>query len=265
VSPTPEAASFYDAMWDRYAHLDAASPAAFHRRRLISELAARYAPDARDLLDVGCGQGELLGDLARRLPNARLSGADVSERSLEATRRRDPRIDTFSIDLMASDFAETHRERLGRFDLIACSEVLEHVPDDDLAAERLGTLLAPGGHFVVTVPGGKKSRFDLAIGHLRHYDRETLRALLAGAGFEVLRVMAWGFPFHNLYRSAVRIAARVAIRDGAAAEPSDGGGSVVSNVLGRAYGLFGRVMKPLYYLNQPRWGEQMLAVVRRAR
>src|SRR5262249_14251945 len=86
--PPEEAAEFYDAMWRRYAHLDAVSPAAFHRRRLVVELAARASPAPRRILDVGCGQGELLDELAARFPGSRITGADISAEALADSRAR---------------------------------------------------------------------------------------------------------------------------------------------------------------------------------
>jgi hypothetical protein len=134
VDQAEPAAEFYDEMWQRYGHLDAASPAAFHRRRLIVELCERYAPGPR----------------------------------------------------------------------------------------------------------------------------RVLRELCDRSGLEVLELWAWGFPFQNLYRSAVRVASRFSM--GGDAPRSDG---ALSRVLGHGYALFGRALKPLFYLNRTYWGEQLLLVARR--
>jgi len=263
VAPTAEeAGAFYDAMWQRYAHLDAASPAAFHRRRLVVDLAARAAPRARHVLDAGCGQGELLAELAARLSAAQIAGADVSARSVADSRAKSPGTDLFVLDLAAADFEAQQRERLGRYDLVVCSEVLEHIADDEAAAARLVRLLAPGGHLVATVPGGAMSRFDVAIGHHRHYDTARLARLLETAGLRVERVLAWGFPFHSLYRTAVRIASRAA--EARAGREGDRD-SAVPGALGAAYSLLGRALKPLFYLNADRWGEQLIALASKPR
>src|SRR5207253_899165 len=124
--------AFYDEMWRNYAHLDAVSPAAFHRRRLVVGLASRYAGSAKDVLDVGCGQGELLREVAEAVPGARVHGADISEQSIIDSRKRNPTYDLFQLDLTAPDFSSKHASRSGAFDLVVCSEVLEHIPDDAL-------------------------------------------------------------------------------------------------------------------------------------
>lgn len=251
--------AFYDRVWSELGHLDRVSPAAFHRRRLIRRLIVEHAADARSILDAGSGPGQLVEDLSLHFRSASLSAADVSAHSLELTQARCPSADTFLLDLTAADFEREHAGRFGRFDLVVCSEVLEHLADDALALERLERLLAPGGCLIVTVPGGKMSHFDVAIGHRRHYRKDALEALVRRGGFEVLRVMAWGFPFQNVYRSAVRIASRAAI-PGRGAERR----GAASRVLGGGYAAFGALMLPLFFLNLPWLGEQLVAVARKS-
>ncbi|MFO0568756.1 MAG: methyltransferase domain-containing protein [Polyangiaceae bacterium] len=262
TSESEHAAEFYDQVWKSYGHLDAASPAAFHRRRLIVELSLRAKPDARTVLDAGCGQGQLLGQLARAFPRASLAGADVSEQSLTDTRKKWPSAELFLLDLVRPNFEEEHRSHLAKYDLIVCSEVLEHIPDTVLAAKNLRSLLSPRGAVVVTVPGGKMSRFDELIGHQRHFSPRELRRVLEAAGYGVTQAFGWGFPFHNLYRTAVRVASRATMREPSGEASQNRGG--LTRVLSGAYGLFGRGLIPLYYLNLSRWGEQTLAVARQS-
>jgi 2-polyprenyl-3-methyl-5-hydroxy-6-metoxy-1,4-benzoquinol methylase len=271
-----EERAFYDDVWNKFGHLDVVSPANFHRRRLVVDLAARAVRSASPrVLDVGCGQGELLRDLAARLPNGRISGSDLSAQSLLDTRKRNREFELFSLNIADPKFAETYAARVASFDLVVCSEVLEHIPDDRLAAHNLAALLAPEGVLIATVPGGKMSRFDQRIGHQRHYRPQQLEQLLAGAGLRVEKVMAWGFPFHNVYRSAVRIASRLAMPDGpapaaapamTAARPAPSSGGTgpgwMSKALSGGYVAFGRILNPLFYLNLARGGEQMIAVAR---
>jgi 2-polyprenyl-3-methyl-5-hydroxy-6-metoxy-1,4-benzoquinol methylase len=259
--PEVAASEFYDEMWERYGHLDAASPAAFHRRRLIVELCSRYAVGARQVLDAGCGRGELLTELRLAFPNALLCASDVSLASVRETKRLNPALEVLQMDLSAPDFDARFGTFFGRFQLVTCSEVVEHIPDDCIAVERVARLLAPGGTLVLTVPGGKMSRFDELIGHQRHYTAKRLRDLAEHANLDALDVLAWGFPFQNLYRSAVRVASRVSMpKRGASVAPAN---TRVSSVLGAGYALFGRALKPLFYLNRNFWGEQMLLIARK--
>jgi SAM-dependent methyltransferase len=251
---------FYDQVWDQYEALDRASPAAFHRRRLVRRLLTRYSAGARSLLDAGCGPGQLLAELSLHFPHARLVGGDVSARSLESARQRCPEAELFALDLGSQAFDREHAARFGRYDAIVCSEVLEHLSDDALALVRLRELLEPGGHLVLTVPGGSMSRFDVAIGHLRHYRLELLESRVRAAELELVEAFAWGFPFQNLYRTAVRIASRAAIPETASVAGDSGR---LARALRGGYALFGRAMLPLFFFNLPWFGEQLVAVARR--
>ena len=257
---TEHGAEAYDAIWKRYAPLDAASPAAFHRRRCVVRLIRRLSPAPTRLIDIGCGPGLLLARLQAEFPNVQLVGADFSPESLKLARARVSGIETQELDLMASDFSTKQASHLGRYDVVVCSEVLEHLPNEGRALEHLGQLTKPGGYCVLTVPGGKMSRFDKLIGHQRHYSAVGLSSQLRAAGFSDIEVWAWGFPFHNLYRSAVRAAARWRFSEspGNHHAPDVGHG-----FLGQAYRAFGATLKPLYYLNAPFWGEQLVAQGRR--
>jgi len=264
VEVASDSQAFYDQMWKDYGHLDAVSPAAFHRRRVVVQLAKQYAAHAQAILDVGCGQGELLRELSDAIPGASVHGADLSEQSLIDSRRRNPTFELFELNLTHEQFSEKYAQRVAAFDFLVCSEVLEHVPDHHLAARRLLELLRPSGMAIVTVPGGKMSAFDKVIGHQRHYTPKSLDAMLSQAGFEVLETLAWGFPFHSFYRTAVRVASGFTVPGQAkrASGPAGATGTV-SNVLGMAYSVFGKALKPLFYLNASRWGEQLIAVARR--
>ena len=258
-----DAGDFYDEMWERYGHLDAASPAAFHRRRLIVELCQRHAGSARHVLEAGCGRGELVQELRRAFPSAELCASDVSLASVRETQRLNPTLRVFQMDLSRPDFDRAHSAELQRFELITCSEVVEHIPNDRQAVERVAELLAPGGLLVLTVPGGKMSRFDELIGHQRHYSAGALLELALGAELDPIELLAWGFPFQNLYRSAVRLASRFSMPSSTAEPTSRGASRNISSVLGAGYALFGRALKPLFYLNRNFWGEQMLLVARK--
>ena len=263
AAPDQERRSFYDRMWRSYGELDALSPAGFHRRRVVTQIAERVAPGARSILEVGCGQGELLRQLARRFSQAQVSGADLSAQSLCDSRRKLPAADLFRLDLSDPDFDRVQGQRSGQFDLVVCCEVIEHVAEDVLALRRLRLLLAPGAHLILTVPAGRMSRFDRAIGHQRHYRPGELKQLLARVGLHPVKLLAWGFPFHNLYRSAVRVGTRLALRQRSELAPSGFPANLAGTGYARGYALLARLLTPLFYLNLSRWGEQLIAVARR--
>ena len=103
----------------------------------------------RTVLDVGCGGG-LLSE-ARAVAGATVTGLDQASELLDVARLHalesgvqvDYRLET------AEAHAGTHA---GRYDVITCMEMLEHVPDPASVIAALATLVRPGGHvFVSTI------------------------------------------------------------------------------------------------------------------
>ena len=81
----------------------------------------------------------------------------------------------------------------GALDLVVAFDVLEHLDDDKAAATGVFDALRPGGTFLVAVPCDMRlwSPHDVAVSHVRRYERPELVGLLEGAGFEVEDVRSW--------------------------------------------------------------------------
>ena len=78
-------------------------------------------------------------------------------------------------------------------DVVVAFDVLEHIPDDKRAALELYRCLKPGGRLIVAVPCDMRlwSAHDVAVDHVRRYERDELVALVEGAGFSDLDVRSW--------------------------------------------------------------------------
>jgi SAM-dependent methyltransferase len=82
----------------------------------------------------------------------------------------------------------------GRFDVVICEQVLEHVVDPWGAAANLRELAVPGGYVIVSTPFLIKVH-EIALFDMRDYWRFTprgLRTLLDSAGLVVDTVETWG-------------------------------------------------------------------------
>ena len=106
------------------------------------------------VLDVGCAYGGFL--VAASEAGARvLAGIDVNEELLKLARlqladyRKSATLDRF--DITAPDVVD----KLGRFDVILCNDVLEHVVDPEAASAHLAELLDRGGSLFLQIPNGK--------------------------------------------------------------------------------------------------------------
>lgn len=100
--------------------------------------------DGLDVIDLGCGTGELTRRLSDMLPGSRVLGIDSSPEMLgQASPRSRPGLD---FELMPIDNVS------GEWDLIFSNAALQWVPDHKKLVPRLISLLRPGGQIAVQVP-----------------------------------------------------------------------------------------------------------------
>jgi SAM-dependent methyltransferase len=128
------------------------------------------------LLDYGCAGGF---DLLLLAEFGTAEGADITDAYARDGARRGHALHVVPRDLPALR---------GRFDIVTCLDVLEHLDDDVDGLRTIGSLLAPGGQVVVTVPAYAWlwSGEDEISAHRRRYTRGALVAACRAARFEVL-------------------------------------------------------------------------------
>jgi 2-polyprenyl-6-hydroxyphenyl methylase/3-demethylubiquinone-9 3-methyltransferase len=97
-------------------------------------------------LDVGCGAGLLAEPLARL--GAAVTGVDAAAENIAAAQRHAAGAG-LTIDYRHGELTSLG---LGRFDLVTCLEVIEHVADKPAFIAALAAQLAPGGLMVLSTP-----------------------------------------------------------------------------------------------------------------
>ena len=237
--------SYYDAQSagreDYWRHM--AAPR-FRVRRILSIIAGYNSSDS--VVDLGCGNGALLEEIAARLPEARLAGVDLSSEQLRQNKERLPNIDWYCADLQEQpSFAAS------TFNVVVASEVIEHL-DKPLALLRHAfALAAADAMLIVTTQSGPVGATERSVGHQRHFTADELTALLRDAGWTPVRVWNEGFPFHNLSKWWAN-------RDAEASMERFGG---------KPYGVRERficaLLRGAFYLNSRQRGAQLFAVGRR--
>jgi SAM-dependent methyltransferase len=110
---------------------------------------------------------------------------DYSELAVETARQR-------GLDALQADARDLPVES-DAFGLVAAMDVLEHIEEDHLVAAEISRVLMPGGIAYVTVPCSMAlwSAHDVAVGHVRRYERQQLAAVLDGAGLVIDRMWSW--------------------------------------------------------------------------
>lgn len=135
-------------------------------------LIGRYARDGNSILDVGVGMGRLLG----RFPKLRRYGMDISEAYLKHASEQGIEVCYAKIEDMP--YAENI------FDIVTCTDVLEHVLDLHLSFTRLMSVLKPGGTLIMRVPYREDLSFYLSpecpyeFIHLRNFDEHGIALMV---------------------------------------------------------------------------------------
>jgi SAM-dependent methyltransferase len=152
------------------------------RNRLIVSTVRRHFPDARSLLEVGCGTGFVLAGLRDAFPDLRLVGSELLEEGLELARRR--LLD--DVELVQLDATEMPFQ--AEFDVVGAFDVLEHVENDEAALAGMRRAVREGGGVVLLVPQHPRlwSEMDVVARHARRYTRRDLSAKVQRAGFDVV-------------------------------------------------------------------------------
>jgi SAM-dependent methyltransferase len=151
------------------------------RRELVRRLVRDWP--VGDAVDVGCGTGGNT-EVLRRLGWS-VVGVDSSPVSVEVAAGRGlPVVRADARRLPVAD---------GAVDLVLSTDAWEHVVEDEQVAAETARVLRPGGHALVAVPAGNDlwSGHDVALGHVRRYERGQLVELVEGAGLRVDRVLGW--------------------------------------------------------------------------
>lgn len=131
------------------------------------------------MLDVGCGTGMLLADLKQR---GFASGLDFSPVALQYCRERK------LCDLAQADVKNLPIQSAS-VDIVLALDLVEHIPDDVGLLSEFQRILRPGGIGVFSVPAHKNlwSNHDVALHHIRRYERTEFLDLVKGAGLEPIK------------------------------------------------------------------------------
>jgi 2-polyprenyl-6-hydroxyphenyl methylase/3-demethylubiquinone-9 3-methyltransferase len=138
------------------------------------EYVERSGPLAgRAVVDVGCGGGLLSEAMARK--GARVTGLDLAADLLKVAELHalEAQVD---VDYRLESAEEHAASHAGRYEIVTCMEMLEHVPDPVAVVQALAALARPGGHLFLST--------------LNRTPRAYLRAVL-GAEY-VLRILPRG-------------------------------------------------------------------------
>ncbi len=149
----------------------------FHRH--LVDLARQSNP--LRILDAGCGEGHLTVELRKAFPEIRIDSIDFSEGAIDYAKNTFGDTANFSTgDVHHLDFDDN------QFDLVVCSQVLEHLPKPEIAVQELKRVSKK--HVLISVPLEPYFKFfndiSRALGispdpeHLQFWNRKTFPAFV---------------------------------------------------------------------------------------
>jgi len=169
---------------------------------LIERFYGEFIKDIKDLkpksiLDVGCGEGFTLERLRKQKIGVKLEGIDYLKTAIDIGRKIHPELTL----RQGTAYALPYRDN--SFDVVICSEVLEHLEFPDKALEELQRVTKK--YAVLSVPnepifmisnflrGKNWSRFGNDIEHINHWSTETFKKFVEAAMtvIDVKRPFPW--------------------------------------------------------------------------
>lgn len=140
----------FDADVERFSNLETGQSATIDAplaMNIIAQAAALATPNARRVLDIGCGAGNYTLKLLQHLPKLDVTLLDLSRPMLDRARERISRVEAGSITTMQGDIRELTLTE-GSFDIILAAAVLHHLRGEEewrSVFKSLFRALRPGG------------------------------------------------------------------------------------------------------------------------
>jgi 2-polyprenyl-3-methyl-5-hydroxy-6-metoxy-1,4-benzoquinol methylase len=148
----------------------------------VASIAAPYAQGS--IVDMGCGSGNLLRAVLDRVAANRGSAIervlalDYADSAVRRAADLVPEAEGRTFDIMSDQLDGE------LFDLVLCTEVLEHLRRPTVARDQLAQACAAGGTILVTVPDGALDSWE---GHLNFWNEDELGRFLEPIGATTVR------------------------------------------------------------------------------
>jgi SAM-dependent methyltransferase len=151
-------------------------------------LVDQYFINPGTILDVGCGVGTI--DFYLSKSHKKIFGVDISKLAIAQAKKSKKALGIRNVEFIVADITKSWLNNT-KYDYLICSEVLEHVLNDEELITHLYSKLKDGGVAIFSVPSknaplfkmGLLKDFDKKVGHVRRYSVTEIEGKLHKYGF----------------------------------------------------------------------------------
>jgi 2-polyprenyl-3-methyl-5-hydroxy-6-metoxy-1,4-benzoquinol methylase len=190
--PNDELKEFYEKSYDRTTEIfQIPQDDDLMYAQVLSQIRPYLTPGMK-VLDLGCNNGILSLYMANL--GCEVLGIDLANNAIKSANRNKDYHNLNNAEFKSMDFISDWKEE-EVFDLILCSHVIEHIPQDDEFIKKIFLSLKKEGKLILLTPADYSSlvlisklitgkfAHDEEVGHLRRYTKKNIRNLIENEGF----------------------------------------------------------------------------------
>lgn len=119
----------------------------WHTQKLAQVLTL-LPKDTKKILDIGCSSAILTAEVAKARPKSQITGLDSYNAAIDFARKKYPHISFVVADAHHLPFPDQS------FNLVICTETLEHVTDPTRVLDEMRRILTKNGRAIISMDSG---------------------------------------------------------------------------------------------------------------